>query len=126
MSHIHELLLRVREADEADYGKAVIRLHETAKPKGISWGDNINISMDKKNWITSKLEPSGDTGVGKIYIGIHQRGLLNKDVLTFQIARLGIPCSFYVRKASYWRAPLYIIGVIIIIAIALLIYFLIR
>lgn len=126
MSHIHELLLRVREADETDYGKSVIRFHETAKPKDIRWGDHINISLDKKNWITCKLEPSGDTGNGKIYIGIHQRGLLNKDTLGVQIARLGVPCSFYVRKASSWRAVLSIIGVIIIIAIAFLIYFLTR
>lgn len=126
MSHIHELLLRVREADEADYGKSVIRLHETAKPKDIRWGDYINISLDKKNWITCKLEPSGDIGTGKIYIGIHQRGLLNKDTLGVQIARLGVPCSFYVRKASPWRAPISIIGVIIIIAITFLIYFLTR
>jgi len=126
MSHVHELLLRVREANEADYGKSVIRLHETAKPKDISWGGHINISLDRKNWITCKLEPSGDTGTGKIYIGIHQRGLLNKDTLGVQIARLGVPCSFYVRKASSWRAPLSIIGVTIIIAIAFLIYFLTR
>ena len=126
MSHIYELLLRVREADEADFGKSVIRFHETAKPKDIRWGDNINISLDKKNWITCQLEPSGDIGTGKIYIGIHQRGLLNKDTLGVQIARLGVPCSFYVRKASAWRAPLSIIGVIIITALALLIYFLTR
>ncbi len=126
MSHIHELLLRVREADEADFGKSVIRLHETARPKDIRWGDNINISLDKKNWVTCRLEPSGEIGNGKIYIGIHQRGLLNKDTVGVQIARLGVPCSFYIRKASPWKAVLSIIGVISIIAIAFLIYFLTR
>ncbi len=122
MSRIYELLLRVREADEADYGQSIVRAHNDNKPQGIRWGDRINISMDRKNWITCKLEPAGDIGVGKIYISIHLRGLLNKDTDVSRIARLGIPCSFYIRKASPWRVLSYVvIGTIAIIGIAFLV-----
>jgi hypothetical protein len=100
MSRIYELFLRVREADEADYGQSIVRTHNDNKPQGIRWGDRINISMDRKNWITCKLEPAGDIGVGKIYTSIHLRGLLNKDTDVSRIARLGVPCSFYIRKTS--------------------------
>ncbi len=43
------LFLRVSEADEADYGKHIIRIHEDNKPAGINWGDRIKVSIDKKN-----------------------------------------------------------------------------
>ena len=122
MSRIYELLLRVREADEADYGQSIVRIHSDNKPQGIRWDDRINISMDRKNWITCKLEPAGDIGAGKIYISIHLRGLLNKDTDVSRIARLGVPCSFYIRKASPWKVLSYtIIGIIVIIGIAFLI-----
>ena len=122
MSRIYGLLLRVREADEADYGQSIIRIHNDNKPQGIRWGDHTNISMDRKNWVTCKLEPAGDIGVGKIYISIHLRGLLNKDTDVSRIARLGVPCSFYIRKASPWRVLSYVvIGIIVIIGIAFLV-----
>jgi hypothetical protein len=122
MSRIYELFLRVREADEADYGQSIVRTHNDNKPQGIRWGDRINISMDRKNWITCKLEPAGDIGVGKIYTSIHLRGLLNKDTDVSRIARLGVPCSFYIRKTSPWRVLYYVvIGIIVIIGIAFLV-----
>ncbi len=122
MSRIYELFLRVREADEADYGQSIIRIHNDNKPQGIRRGDRINISMDRKNWITCKLEPAGDIGAGKIYISIHLRGLLNKDTDVSRIARLGVPCSFYIRKASPWRVLSYVVvGIIVIIGIAFLV-----
>ena len=127
MSRTVELFLRVREADESDYGASLVRIHRADKPQGIKWGDRINISVDKKNWITCKLEPAGSIGTGKIYISIHLRGLLNKDTLGIQIAQVGEPCNFYVRKAFSWKAFLFItIGAIITIAaaITLLIYML--
>lgn len=77
MSRTYELFLRVREADEADYRQSIVRIHKANKPQDIKWGDNINISLDRKNWITCKLKPSGDIGIGKIYIGIHLRGQVN-------------------------------------------------
>ncbi len=127
MSRTSELFLRVREADEADYGQSIIRIHKANKPQDIRWGDYINISLDRKNWITCKLKPAGDIGIGKIYIGIHLRGILNKDTVGIQIARVGVPCNFYVRKASSWKALFYItIGVIVIIAIAFLVSLLVR
>ena len=122
MSRIYELDLRVREADEADFERPIIRIHGDNKPQGIRWGDRINISMDRKNWITCQLEPAGVIGAGKIYISIHLRGLLNKDTDVNRIARLGVPCSFYIRKTSPWRVLSYIIiGIIVIIGIAFLV-----
>jgi len=110
MSKRYEVYLTVREADEADFDKPLVRIHKTDKPIDIKWGDYIDISLDKKTWITSRLEPAGDIGIGKIYISIHLRGLLNKDSVGNQIAKLGIPCNFYIRKAAYWRAILHKIG----------------
>ena len=107
MSRTSTLFLRAKEADEADYGKSVVRIHEANKPQGINWGDYINISLDKKNWITCKLEPASDIGIGKIYIGIHLRGILSKDTVGIQIAKLGVPCTFYIRKAFSWKALLH-------------------
>ena len=107
MSRTSTLFLRVKEADEADYGKSVVRIHKADKPQGINWGDYIDISLDKKNWVTCKLEPASDTGIGKIYIGIHLRGILNKDTVGIQIAKLEVPCTFCIRKASFWKALLH-------------------
>lgn len=102
MPRTSSLVLRVKEADEADYGEPVVRIHRVNKPKDINWGDRINLSLDKKNWITCKLGPAGAIGTGKIYIGIHLRGILNKDTVGIQIAQLNAPCKFYIRKASSW------------------------
>jgi len=122
MSRIFELSLRVREADEADFEQPIVRIHEDNKPQDIGWNDSINISLDRKNWITCKLKPAGDIGSGKMYIGIHLRGLLNKDASVIQIAKVGGPCNFYMRKASYWKALLYVTIVItVIIAITFLV-----
>lgn len=107
MSKIYELHLRVKEADEADFDKSLIRIHESNKPQGIEWGDYIDISLEKKNWVTCRLEPAGDIGTGKIYIGIHLRGLLNKDSIGIQIAKLEVPRNIYIRKAAFWKAILY-------------------
>ncbi len=55
------------------------------------------------------------------------RGLLNKDTSGIQIAKIGEPCNFYMRKASYWKALLYVtIGITVIIAIASLVSWLVR
>ena len=110
MSKTHEVYLTVREADEADFDKPFVRIHQTDKPRDINWGDLTDISLDKKSWVTCRLEPAGDIGIGKIYIGIHLRGLLNKDSIGTQLAKLGVPCSFYIRKTAYWRAIFYKIG----------------
>lgn len=127
MSRIFELYLRVREADEADYGRSIIRIHKTEKPKDIRWGDKINISLDKEHWITCRLEPAGKIGIGKIYISIHLRGLINKDADVIDIAKVGVPCNFYIRKASPWRTLLYITGgILLIAAIALVVSLLVR
>lgn len=127
MSPTSELYLRVREADEADYGRSIIRLHKTEKPKGVRWGDNINISLDKKSWVNCKLEPAGDIGIGKIYISIHLRGLINKDTHGIPIAKVGVPCNFYIKKASPWRALLYMaVGILLIVAIAIVVSFVLR
>ncbi len=107
MPKIYELYLRVKEADEADFDKSLVRIHKTDKPQDIKWGDSIDISLDKKNWVTGKLEPAGDIGTGRIYIGIRLRGLLNKDSIVIQIAKLEVPCNFYIRKAALWRVILY-------------------
>ena len=107
MPKTYELYLRVKEADEADFDKSLIRIHETNKPQDIKWGDYIDISLDKKNWVICKLEPAGDIGIGRIHIGIHLRASLNKDNIGTQIAKLGVPCNFYIRKAAHWRAILY-------------------
>jgi len=126
MSRIYGLFLRVRDADEADYRKSLVRIHKNNKPQDIDWGDYINISLDKKNWVTCKLEPAGDIGTGKIYIGIRPRGLLNRDIVGVQPAKLGEPCNFYIKKAFSWKVLLYIaIFVIVIIAVATLAYLLI-
>ena len=122
MSRIFELYLRVREADEADFEQPIVRIHEDGKPQDIRWNDSVNLSLDRKNWITCKLKPAGDIGSGKMYIGIHLRGLLNKDASVIQIAKVGSPCNFYMRKASYLKALLYVtIGITAIIAITFLV-----
>ena len=110
MPKTHEVYLTVREAGEAGFDKPLVRIHKTDKPRDIKWGDYIDISLDKKNWVTCRSEPAGDIGIGKIYISIHLRGLLNKDSTGIQIAKLGVPCNFYIRKAAFWKAILYKIG----------------
>ncbi len=121
-----ELYLRVKEADEADFDKPIIRIHKKDKPGEIDWGDLINVSLDNKNWVTCKLQPSGSIGAGKIYIGIRLRGLLNKNTVALQIAKIEIPCRFYIRKASPWKTFIYVTsGIITLTAIAFLVYWLI-
>ena len=103
MPKTHEVYLTVREADEADFDKPLVRIHKTDKPRDIKWGDYLDIAMDKKNWVTCKVEPAGDIGIGKIYIGIHLRGLLNKNSIGIQLAKLGVPSNFYIRKTASWK-----------------------
>ena len=103
MSRTSTLFLRVKEADEADYGKSLVRIHKADKPQGFNWGDHISISLDKKNWVTCKLEPTGDRGIGRIYIGIHLRGILNARTVGIGMAKLEVPCTFYIRKVSFWE-----------------------
>ena len=122
MLRTSELFLRVKEANEADYGKSVVRIHQADKPRGINWSDHINISLDKKNWITCKLEPAGDLGTSRIYIGIRLRGLLNKDTVGIQLAQLGVPCNFYIRKVSPWKVLYIMLGIAVIVAVAFLVY----
>ena len=123
MPQITQLLLRVKEADEADYEKSIIRIHEDNKPESINWGDDIDISLDKKNWIASKLEPAGPIGLGKIYIGIHLRGRLNKDTVGIHTAQLEQPCNLYIRQKSSHKVLMYsMLGITFIIIIALLLY----
>ena len=107
MPKTHELYLTVKEADETDFDRSLVRIHKTDKPRDIRWGDYIDISLDKKNWVTCKLEPAGDIGIKKIYIGIHLRGLLNRDSVGVHIAKLEAPCNFCVRKTALWKAIVY-------------------
>ena len=104
MSKIYELFLTVKEADEADFGQMVVRVHNDSRPGNVQWGDYVDISLDKKHWVTCKLQPSGDIGKSKIYLSIHLRGLINKDSSGVHLARLEVPCPFYLRKASFWKA----------------------
>ena len=125
MPKTSELFLRVKEADEADYGKSIVRIHNADKPRDINWGEYVKISLDRKNWITCKMEPAGDAGIGKIYIGIRLRGLLNKDTVGVQIAQPEVPCNFYIRKATPWKVLLYImIGIVAIVMVAFLVHLL--
>ena len=121
MSKTYELYLRVKEADEADFNKSLVRIHETNKPQEIPWGNYIDISLDKKNWVTCKLEPAGDTGIGHIYLDVHTRGLINRHTLSIPIAKRNELCDFYIRKATRWRAIAFIsIGVVAVIVLSLL------
>ncbi|MFC2047908.1 hypothetical protein ACFLSK_00585 [Chloroflexota bacterium] len=113
----HELHLRIKDADEADFDKSLIRIHETNRPQGIEWSDYIDISLDKKKWITCKLESAGDIGIGNIYISIPQRSLLKTGTIRIPMVVVGEPCKFYVRKASKWRVLLYIAKALLYIAI---------
>ncbi len=122
MSRIHPLVLRVREADESDYGKSVIRIHKANKPLGINWGDQVNLSLDRKNWITCQLEPAGKSGTEQIYIGIHLRGILNKDTVGSRVAQIDVPGQFYIRKAASKTALYITITILVIIAVAFLVY----
>ena len=127
MPKTYELFLRVKEADEADFGRSVVRIHKKDRPKEIQWGESISISVDKKNWVNCKLEPAGDIGIGKMYISIHLRGLINKDTHGIPIAKVGVPYSFYIRKASPWRAlPYMAVGILLIAAIVDVVSFLLR
>jgi len=123
MPKTSELFLRVKEADEADYGNSIVRIHNVDKPRDINWGEYVRISLDRKNWVTCKMEPAGDTGIGKIYIGIRLRGLLNKDTVGVQIAQPEVPCNFYARKATPWKGLLYIMtGIVVTLMVAFLVH----
>ena len=120
MRKTHELYLRVREADEADFGKPIIRIHENNTPQGIKRNDHVDISLDRKNWVTRRLEPAGENGTGYIYMDIHTRGLLNRHTIGIPIAKVYEPCNFYIRKASRWRTIIF--PLILVIVIAVIIY----
>ncbi|MDP3879295.1 MAG: hypothetical protein Q8Q07_03175 [Dehalococcoidales bacterium] len=123
MSRTSTLVLRVREADEADFNQPVIRIHESNRPQNIRWGDRVQISLDRKNWISCQPQPTGEAGAGKIYIGIRLRGILNKDTIGLQIAQLEVPATLYLRKAFSWKTSAYFaVGVLLIISVVLLIF----
>ena len=100
--------MRVRDADSDDYDSLVVRIHGSDKPQGIGWGDYIDISLDNKHWVTSRVEPSGLLGQGKIYMHHRLRGILNRDASRNRLAGVGIPANFYIRRAPSWKEPFYI------------------
>ena len=123
MPKTYKFHLRVREADEADFGRSIVRIHKNDKPQGILWGKPIDISLDKKNWVTCKLEPAGETGIGRIYIDVHTRGLINRHAIGIPIAKLHEACNFYIRKAIRWKTITFIsIGAIVAVIILSLVY----
>ena len=85
----------------------------------INWGDSVDVSLNKKDWVTCKLEPAGETGPGRIYLSVRTRGLINRHTLGFQIARVNEPCNFYIRKAIPWKAITFVSLVVMVIAIVL-------
>ena len=122
MPRASTLLLRVREADEADFDKPVVRIHKYDKPQGLNWGDHVKISIDTKHWVSCRLEPADATGVGRIYLSIHLRGMINKDTTGLQIAQVGVPCKFFIKKVDYLKVFLYIgLGIVAVILIYVLI-----
>ena len=123
MSRIHELYMRVREADESDFGKSIIRIHSTDMPQDIVWGDAVNISLDKKNWVTCELEPAGEMGTGHIYMDIHTRGLINRHTIGVPTAKPHEPCNIYIRKANRWRSIIFISVVVMVIVVVLYILY---
>ena len=108
MPQTSQLYLRVRDAPIDDYERLVVRMHMTDKPKDIRWGDYISISLDEFHWIACKLEPAGESGVGKIYINTRLRGLLNRDVIGG--IRVEDPHDFYIKRAPSWKEPFYIMS----------------
>jgi len=101
--------LRVRDAPVDDYDKLIVRLHKAAKPDNLEWGDYMHISADAKHWVTVKLQPSGKAGSGKIYISPHIRILLNSISIGILPLRLEEGSHIYIKRASRWKEPLYII-----------------
>jgi len=93
-----------------DYDRLVVKIHSADKPPDLRWGDYVSISLDKMNWIACKLEPAGETGVGKIYLNAHLRGLLNRVALGVPLARLEAPCQLYMKKAASWRESFYVMN----------------
>ena len=108
MSQPMVVYLRVRDADSDDYDRLVVRIHESDKPGAIRWGQYIDISLDNKHWVTSKVEPSGLMGQGKIYIHHYLRGILNRDADRNRTASVGAAANFYIRRAPSWKEPFYI------------------
>ncbi|MFC1988778.1 hypothetical protein ACFLVJ_02980 [Chloroflexota bacterium] len=123
MPKTYDFFLRVREADEVDFGTSIIRIHTNNKPQEIEWGESINISIDKKNWITCNLKPAGATGIGHIYIGIHTRRLINQHNRGINRVILNEPSSFYIKKVIPWKAIKFIVFGSIIAAITLSLVF---
>ena len=108
MSQPLVVYLRVRDADSDDYDRLVVRIHESDKPEEITWGEYIDISLDNKHWVTTKVEPSGLMGKGRIYIHHHLRGILNRDATRNRAAGIGTLAHFYIRRAPSWKEPFYI------------------
>ncbi|MFC1911696.1 hypothetical protein ACFLXG_00860 [Chloroflexota bacterium] len=108
MPQTSQLYLRVRDAPIDDYDRLVVRMHKTDKPKGIKWGDYINVSLDRFHWIACQLEQAGESGLGKIYINPRLRGFLNRDVVGG--IRVEDPHDFYIKRAPYWKEPFYIMS----------------
>jgi len=100
--------LRVRDAPVDDYDKLIVRLHKAAKPDTLEWGDYMHISADAKHWVTAKLQPSGEAGLGKIYISPHIRILLNSISVGISPLRLEEGSHIYIKRASGWKEPFYI------------------
>ena len=108
MPQTSHLYLRVRDAPVDDYERLVVRLHRNDKPKDINWGEYISVSLDKFHWIACKLEQAGESGVGKIYINAHLRGLINTNVIGG--IRVEDPHDFYIKRAPAWKEPFYIMS----------------
>ncbi len=105
MSKLMKRHLKVGNSPEGDEGTLVIRMHPEDMPKGIRWNSYIHLLV-RDGKITCRVRNNEMAEVP--HPRIHQINI-NKDLREVLGLQSGKVYDFYVRKASFWKAPAYVI-----------------
>jgi hypothetical protein len=96
--------LKVGGAPEDDEGTLIIRMHPDDLPKGIKWNRYIYLTV-KDSKIACRVRNNELAEVP--HPRVHQINI-NKNLRNALKIKLGTVYDFYVSKASFWKAPSYI------------------
>jgi len=97
--------LKVGTSPEGDESELVIRMHPDDMPKGIRWNNYIHLLVRDAR-ITCRVRNNEVTEVPQPRV--HQINI-NKDLREALGLQAGKVYDFYVRKASFWKAPAYVV-----------------
>lgn len=96
--------LKVGGAPEDDEGSLIVRMHPDDLPKGIKWNRYIHLSARNAK-ITCRVRNNERAEIP--HPRVHQINI-NRNLRDLLRVKSGTVYDFYLSKASFWKAPSYV------------------